>query len=122
MSRIDTLELKPRGNVTKSYDFGINKIEFENGIQQYQRKYVTPRLSISFTTQGNKKAKEYLENFFLSHFGNHQPFYWEYEGQKSVYRFADSNIQFTEIRGYEGEGTVGYEAEIALMQCKESEY
>lgn len=121
MSTIETLTLVPRGNVTKAYDFGINTVEYENGIKQYQRKFVTPRVTLSFKVQGTKEMKNYLEEFMVARSGSYEPFYWEYEGEKAVYRFGDS-IQFTEIRGYAGEGTVGYEADISLVKCKEKEY
>ena len=119
---METLKITPRGNVTKSYDFGINKVEFENGIQQFQRKYVTPRLSVSFKVNGTKEDKDYLEKFIVARKGNLEPFYWEYEGTKDVYRFGDGAIQFTEVRGYGGVGTIAYEADISLVKCKEKEY
>ena len=119
---METLKIIPRGNVTKSYDFGINKVEFENGIQQFQRKYVTPRLSVSFKVNGTKEDKDYLEKFIVARKGDLEPFYWEYEGTKNVYRFGESAIQFTEVRGFGGTGVVAYEADISLVQCKEREY
>jgi phage-related protein len=122
VSNIETLTLTPRGNVTKAYDFGINTVEYENGVKQYQRKFVTPRLTLSFKAQGNKEMKDYLESFIVARSGNYEAFYWEYEGTKDVYRFSDGNIQFEEIRGYEGEGTIGYSADVSLVKCKEKEY
>ena len=66
--------------------------------------------------------KEDLEEFINARHGNYEAFYWTYEGHTDVYRFGESSIQFTEIRGYEGEGTVGYKADISLQRCKEREY
>ena len=121
MSNIETLNLIPRGDVTRGLNFGTNVVEFENGIQQVQRKWVSPRISFSFTTQGDKEMKKYLEDFVLARGGNYEPFYWEYDGTTYVVRFG-STVEFKEIRGYEGEGVVGYEASIELSVCKESEY
>lgn len=118
---METLTLIPRGNVTKAYDFGINTVEYENGVKQYQRRYVAPRLTLTFKAQGTKEMKTYLEDFILARCGSYEAFYWEYEGTKAAYRFGDT-IQFTEIRGYEGEGVVGYEADITLVRCREKEY
>ena len=119
---METLKLIPRGDVTKAYDYGNNIVQFENGLQQVQRKYVTPRLTLSIHVEGTKEMKDYLEEFINARHGNYEPFYWTYEGHTDVYRFGESAIQFTEIRGYEGEGTVGYKADISLQRCKEREY
>jgi phage-related protein len=119
---MQTLNLVPRGNVDKDYNFGTNKVEYESGATQYQRKWVSPRITFSFSVQGDKQMKQYLENFVLAHGGNYTPFKWTYEGTTYVCRFGESSVKFTEIRGYEGEGTVGYEASISLIVCKKGEY
>ena len=36
-------------------------------------------------------------------------------------RFGETNLDFTEVRGYEGEGTVGYKAQVSLMVLKDAE-
>ena len=51
---METLNLTPRGEVTKNYNFNNNKVDFESGITQIQRKWVTPRLTFSFNVSGSK--------------------------------------------------------------------
>jgi phage-related protein len=118
---METLNLTPRGDVQVDRDFGTRSVSFENGVKQYQRIWVTPRVTYSFTAQGDKTMKTYLENFITARQGNYEPFYWNYEGERLIVRFADSKLSIKEIRGYAGEGTVGYEASIALEKLKDSE-
>lgn len=118
---METLKLIPRGNVTVDRDFGNKTISFENGTKQVQRLWVSPRVSYSFKTQGDKSMKTYLEEFVVARHGNLEPFYWEYEGETLTVRFAESKVSISEIRGYGGEGVVGYEADVNLEKLKDSE-
>lgn len=118
---METLELVPRGDMQVDRDYGTRAITFENGVKQYQRIWVTPRVTYSFTTQGDKAMKKYLEDFIEARHGNYEPFYWYYEGEKLLVRFADSKVTIKEIRGYAGEGVVGYEASVTLEKLKDSE-
>lgn len=118
---METLNITPRGAVQVDRDFGNRTVSFENGTKQIQRLWITPRKTYSFTTQGDKQMKEYLEQFVEARHGNLEPFYWEYEGQTLLVRFADSKVSIKELRGYGGEGVVGYEASIALELLKDSE-
>lgn len=118
---METLNLVPRGDVQVDRDYGTRTVSFENGVKQYQRLWVTPRVTYSFTANGDKKMKTYLENFLEARHGNYEPFYWNYEGERLIVRFADSKLSIKEIRGFGGEGTVGYEASIALEKLKDSE-
>jgi len=119
---MQTLNLKPRGDVDKSYNFGTNKVEYESGTTQFQRKWVSPRITFSFNVQGDITMKQYLENFIMAHGGNYLPFLWNYDGTEYVCRFSEPTINFTEVRGFEGVGTIGYKASISLTVCKRSEY
>ena len=118
---METLKLIPRGDVSKQYDFGINKVEFESGVQEYQRKWQKPRIVLSFSVTGDKSMKEYLEGFIVARGGSYEPFLWSYEGKDLRVRFSESSINITELRGYEGTGTVGYKADISLTVLKDSE-
>ena len=118
---METLNLTPRGEGMKNYNLNNNKVDFECGITQIQRKWVTPRLTFSFNVSGSKEMKEYLESFFVARGGNFEAFNWTYEGTTYRVRFGETNLDFTEIRGYEGEGTVGYKAQVSLMVLKDAE-
>jgi phage-related protein len=118
---METLNLVPRGDVQVDREYGTRTVMFENGTKQHQRLWVSPRVIYSFTANGDKKMKTYLENFLEARHGNYEPFYWNYEGETLIVRFADSKLSIKEIRGYAGEGTVGYEASITLEKLKDSE-
>jgi phage-related protein len=116
-----TLNLVPRGEVTKNYNFNNNKVDFESGITQIQRKWISPRITFTFNVMGDKAMKEYLESFFAARGGNYEAFFWAYEGTTYRVRFNEPSLDFTEIRGYSGEGTVGYKAQVSLMVLKDAE-
>ena len=118
---METLNLVPRGNTQVDRDYGTRSTSFENGVKQYQRRWITPRVTYSFTAQGDKAMKKYLEDFVEARHGNYEQFYWKYEGERLLVRFADSKVSIKEIRGYAGEGVVGYEASISLEKLKDSE-
>lgn len=118
---MEKLVLRPRGDVTKNYNFNNNKVEFESGVTQIQRRWIKPRITFSFNVEGDKTMKEYLESFFVARGANFEPFLWEYEGVEYRVRFGEPQLNFTEIRGYEGTGTVGYKADVSLMVLKDSE-
>ena len=116
------LKLVPRGNVEKDVNWGIRTISFENGTNQYQRIWQEPRVTYSFSTQGGLAMKEYLQEFFNSVCANFIPFYWEYENELIPVRFGETNLSFTEIRGYAGMGVVGYSVNVSLVKCKKGEW
>lgn len=119
---METLILVPRGNVDKDYDWGTRVVSFENGNNQYQRVWTKPRITLSFKSTGNVKMKNYLEDFFEARSGNYEAFKWEYNDKEYIVRFADKSLKMTDIRGYSGEGVVGFECNVSLSVCKEGEY
>lgn len=118
---METLNITPRGDVDVEKNYGNNTVEYENGTKQYQRRWVQPRIVFSFSVQGDKATKEYLEDFLDKVHGNYSKFNWVYEGKNYVVRFADTTISFKEIRGYEGVGVIAYSADLALEVVKSSE-
>jgi len=118
---METLVLVPRGEVTEGHDYGNRTVSFENGVKQNQRIWTKPRKTYSFSTQGDKTMKKYLENFIDARFGNHEPFYWEYDDEVHRVRFADSKLDIVAVRGYGGTGTVGYKVNVSLEELKDSE-
>lgn len=118
---LETLTLVPRGEVQVSKDYGNNTVEYENGTKQFQRRWISPRIVFSFSVQGDKDMKEYLEDFIDEVHGNYSKFLWVYEGVTYTVRFGEKSIVFKDIRGYGGEGVIGYSADITLEVVKSNE-
>lgn len=118
---MEKFNVVPRGDVKITKNYGVNTVSFENGNKQFQRKWKKPRISYAFSIAGDKEFRNYVDAFLDKVFGNLRKFTWEYDGKERTVRFSESSIDWTDIRGYEGEGIVGCKAEITLEEVKDSE-
>ena len=114
--------LKPLGKVNRVVNYGTNKVEFENGIVQRQRKWVKPRISFSFEVGGGDNQRRYLEDFIDRHNGDLKAFWFEYDSNIYPVRFDGSSIEITEIRERPLNKIIGFKANIGLVVQKEGEY
>ena len=118
---METLVLVPRGNVKVTKDYGVRYISYESGVKSFQRQWINPRITYSFSVQGDEAMREYIDNFVDSVHGNFDKFYWVYNGATLTCRLSDSKVEWEHIRGYGGEGCVGYSATIGIEVAKSSE-
>lgn len=118
---MEKLTLVPRGDIDASVDYGNRTVSFENGVKQIQRQWVSPRVSVSFTAEGDKTMRDYLVGFIDKVHGNLDPFLWTYNGQEVKARFAEPKIAWKEINGYGGAGIVGYRGTVSIEFLKDSE-
>ena len=119
---MEYFKLKPLGKVKRVSNYGTNKVEFENGVIQRQRKWIKPRVSFSFEVGGVEKDRVYLLDFIDRHQGDMKAFWWEYDSQIYPVRFDSASIEITEIRERPLNKIVGFKASIGLVVQKESEY
>lgn len=118
---METLELVPRGDVDITRDYGNRTVSFESGSEQLQRLWVAPRVTYSFSVEGDKAMRDYIDAFVDEVHGNLTPFNWEYDGKTVVVRFGESKVAWKDICGYGGAGVVGYRGTITLRALKGSE-
>lgn len=116
-----TLNLPVRGDVKRTVDYGTRTISYESGIKQKQRLWINPRITFSVNCEGSDDMRQYLIAFFDAVNGDYDKFQWTYDGETMTCRFTDPKIEFTEIRGYGGEGTVGYRASFGIEKARLSE-
>ena len=118
---METLVLVPRGNVKVSKDYGIRCITYESGTKSFQRQWINPRITYSFSVEGDDTMRKYIDSFADSVHGNFDKFYWVYNGETLTCRFSESKIEWEHIRGYGGEGCVGYRASVNIEVARSSE-
>lgn len=119
---MEYFKLKPMGQVKRVTNYGTNRIEFENGIVQRQRKWIKPRITFSFEVGGNEKDRIYLRDFIDRHQGDLKAFWFEYDSEVYPVRFDSPSIEFTEIRERPLNKIVGFKASVGLVVQKEGEY
>lgn len=120
--RLEYFKLKPLGKVKRSVNYGTNKVEFENGIVQRQRKWIKPRITFSFEVGGVDRDRRYLNDFIDRHQGDLKAFWWEYDSERFPVRFDSPSVETTEIRERGSNKIVGFKASIGLVVQKEGEY
>ena len=92
---METLEIYIRRNLQESRDWGTNKVEFENGIVQYQQKYTEPTITYTFQTEGDTKYIQGILDFFDARKGAYETFYCDLfrDGNKKIYRFGSASLE-----------------------------
>lgn len=92
---METLEIYIRRNLQESRDWGTNKVEFENGIAQYQQKYTEPTVTYTFQTEGGAQYIQGILDFFDARKGMYETFYCDLfrDGNKKIYRFGSASLE-----------------------------
>ena len=119
---MEYFKLKPLKAVKKNSNYGTNKVEFENGVIQRQRKWIKPRITFTFEVGGGEKQLRYFEDFVDRHQGDLKAFWWEYDSEVYPVRFDNSAIEIEEYREKPLNKVVGFKASIGLVVQKEGEY
>lgn len=92
---METLEIYIRKNLKQNIDWGTNKVEFENGIAQYQQKWTEPQITYSFQTEGDEEYINMILDFFNARKGMYEAFYCDLfrNGDKKIYRFGSTSLE-----------------------------
>ena len=112
MKELKVLEVVPWGDVTNSYSWGSVAVKFQNGRVQKNRKRVHATRTVSFRVAGTEKMWDYLRNFYNSHRGCLDSFYFDYGGERLQCRFAE---KVTLIQKRELRNVVAFEAGVSLL-------
>lgn len=112
---IETLQIKPRGDIVHEIDWNTNEVKFENGVTQQQGRYIEPDESWQVAICGDEDELQYYKNFFNARKGALEKFFCYISGEQKTVRFA-SKVSITEIR--EKQNVVGFKCEFSLKKAK----
>lgn len=92
---METLEIYIRRNLAENRDWGTNKVEFENGIAQYQQKWTEPQITYNFQTEGSTEYIQGILDFFDARKGMFESFYCDLfrDGNTRIYRFGSASLE-----------------------------
>lgn len=113
--QLKTFKWQPRGEARLKIDYGINTIQFENGVKQYQQKLQIPHRIITASYSGLIQTWIDIQYFFVTH-SQLYPFFVYFFGERFKVRFASSTIEPTLQQEITRNGTiqVGFKCDIAF--------
>ncbi len=111
MADLEVFKLNPKGKVEINLAWTPHRVEFMSGKSQFQRRRIYAKKSYSFTVCGGRKDYDWLRDFYNSHRGQFDPFYFDYDGKREIVFFGDKlKIKVKREVGK----IVGFEASISL--------
>ena len=119
---LKTFKWQPRGEAHVKYDWGVNTIQFENGVKQYQQKLQIPHRTMSATYSGLIKTWIEIQNFYFTH-SQLYPFFVYFFDERFKVRFATPTLEPTIYQEITPNGTkqVGFKCDIAF-ECDNTEW
>lgn len=89
MAGYEKFKLNPKGKVEISLSWTPQRVEFMSGKSQFIRRRIYAKKSYSFTVCGGRKDFDWLRDFYNSHRGQFEPFYFDYDGKREIVYFGE---------------------------------
>ena len=107
----DVFKLNPKGEVEINLSWSPQRIDFLSGKAQLLRRRINAKKSYSFKVCGGRKDYDWLLDFYDSHRGQFDGFYFDYDGKREVVFFGEAlKVKVKRENGI----IVGFTASISL--------